>query len=396
MKQAALDAWVQKQEGLPCVTRRELEALQLKKLNQLLKREKERGGFYGNLPFRLDSLEELKELPFTTEEDLRREGNRMVLLSQSLIERVRTETTSGTTGTAKRIYYSEADQNRTVSFFAAGLSELVHKGEKTMICMPFSGARGLGELISEAICQLGAIPVETGIGRTYGELLDVLEEEQPETFVGMPVPLLSLLRLKPENSLQRALISADVCPKGIQKEIEMRLGSRLYPHYGSREMGLAGAVTCPAFQGMHLRENDILAEIVDKAGNPLPAGNWGELVITTLQAEAMPLIRYRTGDYTRLYAEPCPCGSILHRLDRVSRIEKEQSMADLDEQIFAASGVIDYEVRATPKGFLVEGYGRKNLDTSVISNWRGRPVEAHWKLVRREDKPCYSGKRRVL
>ena len=256
--------------------------------------------------------------------------------------------------------------------------------------------QGLGELISEAICQLGAIPVETGIGRTYGELLDVLEEEQPETFVGMPVPLLSLLRLKPENSLQRALISADVCPKGIQKEIEMRLGSRLYPHYGSREMGLAGAVTCPAFQGMHLRENDILAEIVDKAGNPLPAGNWGELVITTLQAEAMPLIRYRTGDYTRLYAEPCPCGSILHRLDQVSRIEKEQSMADLDEQIFAASGVIDYEVRATPKGFLVEGYGRKNLDTSVISNWRGRPVEAHWRLVRREDKPCYSGKRRVL
>ena len=77
-------------------------------------------------------------------------------------------------------------------------------------------------------------------------------------------------------------------------------------------MGLAGAVTCPAFQGMHLRENDILAEIVDQAGNPLPAGCWGELVITTLQAEAMPLIRYRTGDYTRFYAEPCPCGSVLH------------------------------------------------------------------------------------
>ena len=123
MKQAALDAWVRKQEGLSCVTRQDLETLQLKKLNQLLKREKERGGFYGNLPFRLDSLEEVKELPFTTEEDLRREGNRMVLLSQSLIERVRTETTSGTTGTAKRIYYSEEDQNRTVSF-----SRLVRTG----------------------------------------------------------------------------------------------------------------------------------------------------------------------------------------------------------------------------------------------------------------------------
>lgn len=396
MKQAALDAWVRKQEGLSCVTRQDLETLQLKKLNQLLKREKERGGFYGNLPFRLDSLEEVKELPFTTEEDLRREGNRMVLLSQSLIERVRTETTSGTTGTAKRIYYSEEDQNRTVSFFAAGLSELVHKGEKTMICMPFSGARGLGELISEAVCQLEATPVKAGIGRTYGELLDILEEEKPETFVGMPIPLLSLLRLKPKNSLQRALISADVCPKGIQKEIEMRLGSRLYPHYGSREMGLAGAVTCPAFQGMHLRENDILAEIVDKAGNPLPAGCWGELVITTLQAEAMPLIRYRTGDYTRFYAEPCPCGSVLHRLDQVSRMEQGQSMAELDEKLFSASGVIDYQTTLTKKGILVEGYGTAPLEMPGISNWRGYPVEYRWRLVKKEDKPCYLGKRRIL
>lgn len=396
MKQTALDAWIRYQEGMSCVTRQGLETVQLKKLNHLLQREKERGGFYRNLPSRLNSLEELKELPFTTEEDLRREGNKMVLLSQSLIERVRTENTSGTTGTAKRIYYSKADQNRTVSFFAAGLSELVHKGEKTMICMPFSQNRGLGELISQAICQLGAIPIEAGVGKTYGELMEVLEKEEPETFVGMPIPLFSLLRLKPENSLQRALISADVCPRSVQKEIEIRLKTQLYPHYGSREMGLAGAVTCPAFQGMHLRENDILAEIVDEKGNSLPRGRFGELVITTLQAEAMPLIRYRTGDYTRLYEKTCSCGSILHRLDQVRRIEQEQSLAELDEQLFQTPEVIDYQVMRTRKGFLVEGYVTEQLDTPGISSWRGCPIEYRWKLVRWEDKPCYLGKRRIL
>ena len=94
----------------------------------------------------------------------------------------------------------------------------------------------------------------------------------------------------------------------------------LYPHYGSREIGLGGAVTCPAFCGMHLRENDMIAEIVDEHGMVLPYGEWGELVLTTIQAEAMPLIRYRTGDHTRIYREPCPCGSVLLRLDQVTRM----------------------------------------------------------------------------
>ena len=182
------------------------------------------------------------------------EGHRMVLTSQSGIERVRSQETSGTAGKAKRVYYSAKDNERTVSFFAAGLSELVFPGEKVMVCMPFSGNRGLGELIAEAVGWLKGIPLAAGTGRSYGELLDMLDFERPRVFVGMPVPLLSLLRLRPENSLERALVSADICPDTVKKEIEARLGTRLYPHYGSREIGLGGAVTCPAFEGMHLRK----------------------------------------------------------------------------------------------------------------------------------------------
>ena len=215
MKKAALDQWVREQENCGELGQREIRQIQLQKLNALLKREKGRQGFYRNLPEHLASLEQLPELPLTAEEDLKRSGNGMVLVSQSAVERVRTQETSGTTGPAKRVFYTAGDNERTVSFFAAGLSELIHPGSRTMICMPFSGDRGLGELIAEAVTRLGAEPLPGGWDRTFGAFLDLLEKEQPDTFVGPPVLLLSLLRLQPESSLKRALVSGDACPAGV-------------------------------------------------------------------------------------------------------------------------------------------------------------------------------------
>lgn len=395
MKRSALDALVREQEGITELTRETIEEIQLKKLNRLLRREKERGGFYKDLPEHLNCLSELSLLPFTTEEDLKEQGHRMVLLSQSRVERIRTEETSGTTGQAKRVYYSPADNERTVSFFAAGLSELVYPGEKTMICMPFSGPGGLGELIAEAIRCLGAVPLPAGIGKSYGQLLDILDREQPETFVGMPVPLLSLLRLREHSSLKRALVSADACPESVAAEIERRLGSRLYPHYGSRETGLGGAVTCPAFSGMHLRENDIIPEIIGPSGDPLPRGEWGELVITTIQADAMPLIRYRTGDFTRLMKETCPCGSPIVRLDRVVRMGDRSQMPKLDSLVFRIPQIVDYRAVRKDRVLYLEGCVTEACG-QLPEELAGWPV--HWDLrcVTPEDGPCYAAKRCIL
>ena len=137
MKKAALDQWVREQENCGELGQREIRQIQLQKLNALLKREKGRQGFYRNLPEHLASLEQLPELPLTAEEDLKRSGNGMVLVSQSAVERVRTQETSGPTGPAKRVFYTAGDNERPVSFFAAGLSELIHPGSRTMIGMPF-------------------------------------------------------------------------------------------------------------------------------------------------------------------------------------------------------------------------------------------------------------------
>ncbi len=396
MKTTALDLWVREQEGLHVLTEETIREIQLKKLNRLLAREKERGGFYRDLPGHLSALSALTELPFTTEEDLKTHGHRMVLLSQAEIARIRTEETSGTTGQAKRMYYSAADNERTVSFFAAGLSELVYPGEKTMICMPFTGPGGLGELIAGAVRRLGAEPLPAGIGKTYGELLRIVDREKPETFVGMPVPLLSLLRLRGEQSgLRRALVSADACPETVTAEIERRLGSRLYPHYGSRETGLGGAVTCPAFSGMHVRENDIIAEIIDESGKPLPDGQWGELVITTVQADAMPLIRYRTGDYTRRIPGVCPCGCPLARLDRVVRMGGTTRMEQLDSRVFAVQELIDYRAEQREGMLYLEGYAT-DLGGSLPSELLGYPVRWNLSLFSEEKRPCYTAKRKLL
>lgn len=400
MNIAKLDSWVKEKEGIKILDRQAIESLQLEKLNRLLEREYARQGFYRNLPRRLNSLKELETLPFTTEQDLKEQGNRMLLVSQSKIERVRSWETSGTTGPAKRIFYTARDNDRTVSFFSAGLSELIHWGEKAVIAMPFTGDRGLGELIQEAVEGLGAVPVPAGNMKSFGEMLELLDKEKPDTFIGPPVLLLSLLRMRSKSSIKRGLVSGDACPPGIMKAIEELLGTRLYPHYGSREMGLGGAVTCPAFQGMHLRENDIIGEIVDEKGKAVPEGEWGELAVTLIEAGAMPLIRYRTGDISRFLPGICTCGCCLRRLDSVSRIGEGREMEELDDYIFQIPWIVDY--RISRKGEILEIEGlttEKGIEEKagglLPGEWKGRKLNCTWKSAEPEDEPCYRGKRRI-
>ncbi len=389
MSRPRIDALMMAQEGLTEVTRASVEARQLEKLNALLRREKKRGGFYRGLPERLGSLEELPALPFTTEEDLARNAPGLLLCSQSEVSRVLSDATSGTTGAAKRVFYTEGDCERTVQLFTAGLGELVFPGGVTVIGFPFSGPFGLGELIAEAVTRLGARPLRLGIGSSYGEYRAVLEREKPDSFVGMPVQLLSLLRVCGRGSLRRALVSGDACPPAVIAGCEEILGSRLFPHYGSREMALGGAICCPAHAGMHLRENHVIAEIVDENGRRLPPGEWGELVITTIGMEAMPLIRYRTGDRTRVIPGTCPCGSEVLRLDTVRRLDADGELAALDEALFSLPFVADYRAERRD--------GKLRLEILTRGGGALPPLDAEIRIrpAREDDRALSFGKRKV-
>ena len=400
MKRTNLENWIETIESLPKLTREGLEELQLRRLNETLARLKARGGFYKDYPEKLESLSDLKKLPFTTARMLSDYPGKFLLTSQSEVTRVISGATSGTTGPAKRVFYTANDTEHTVGFFAAGISEMLSAGEKCLIAFPFTGPFGLGDLIAQAVERLGAIPVRAGFGGVWEELIALVKNTQPETYIGFPVTLLSLSRLYGEGfPIKRALVSGDACPRGVMEELEKALGSKLYPHYGSRECGLGGAVTCPAFAGMHLRENHIIPEIIDEQGNVLPDGEYGELVITTIGSNAMPLIRYRTGDYTRLLPQ-CPCGGVTRRIDTVSRQEGIISIEELDGQLLRIPELVDYRASFDGKltieaRTLCEGVQRQIYD-GAKKIYPELQINVHSSLCRQSDRPMYLGKRHIV
>ena len=409
MNRSRLDALIMEQEQLHTLTRRDIEAVQLNRLNRLLAREKRRSGFYRGLPDHLGSLTELSALPFTTDEDLAHHAGTLLLTSQGEVQRVLSDATSGTTGAAKRVFYTENDLENTVRLYMAGLGELIFPGSVTMVCFPFSGPFGLGELIAEAVTRLGARPLTCGPSLTYGEYRDLLETARPDSFVGMPVQLLSLLRVCGRQSLRRALVSGDACPDSVTESCETILGSRLFPHYGSREMGMAGAITCPAHKGMHLRENHVIAEIIDpETGCVLPRGETGELVITTIGMEALPLIRYRTGDFTRILPDPCPCGSETLRLDVLRRGGEDGLISELDDALFRLPELADCRISHGPDGYTVGALSVTPLEAPPSGSLESRLLERLHTLLPGErirlelspaedaDRSLYPGKRRII
>ena len=397
MNKTKLEQWICETEGLPELTRENLEALQLEKLNRLLIRAREMKAHYEKLPERLESLEQLRNLPFTTADMLGENPGKYLLTSQSEIARIISGATSGTTGPAKRVFYTAGDTEHTVGFFAAGISEMVDPGEKVYIGMPFSGPFGLGDLIARAVEKLGAIPIRAGIGRTWGRQQEILLEEKPENFIGFPVPLLGLARFCGKDfTIRKALVSGDACPEGVMEELDRLLKGQTFPHYGSREMGLGGAVTCPAHEGMHLRENHVLAEIVDEAGNPLPDGQWGELVITTIGLEAMPLIRYRTGDRARFLEKRCPCGGVTKRLDRVSRLNPGGiDMEQLDSRLFRVPELIDYKANCCKGMLAIEAVTLQGAAPDALQKLLGGQAKLTLRDCTEQDLPLYPGKRYV-
>ncbi len=352
MRRSAIDRWLSEREGLPYpASRADIESLQLERLKETLELCARASFYKDRLPTRISSLEEIASLPFTTAADISRAPGAFLSASQGEVARIITDETSGTASGAKRVFYTEKDLERTASFFACGLSELIGEGDRALICMPSPKYGSVGELISRAVASLGAQSHIFGVGRTFAEWLRETRDHNINKVVAMPVPLLSFARYaKAEGAkldIPAALVSADSCSGGVLAAISRELGGcEIFPHYGSRESGLGGAISCTAHEGMHLRENDLYCEIIGKGGAPLPDGESGELVMTTLTRRAMPLVRYRTGDTTFIYPKDCRCGSAVKRIAPVSRASREDvDIAALDDALLSRDDILDYSAR---------------------------------------------------
>ena len=294
----------------------ELRAAQLARFRGIAAYAARHSRFYRRLYAGYD-LNDPFGLPLISGEDLRRDSAAMVCVSGSRVRRVVTMRTSGSTGEPKRLYFSEGDLELTVDFFASGMTYMTCPGDSALICFPDSRPDGLTDLLSRGLRRIDVAP--TVCAQSDPALMaEAAERLRPQCVIGMPRQIAAMAELIPELAPKTVLLSGDDVTPELRLSLAERWGARVFSHWGMRETGLGGAVECPAHSGLHIRHDDLLIEIVDGDGKPLPPGEWGEIVITTLTREAMPLLRYRTGDISRLLPDACPCGSLLPRLDAVS------------------------------------------------------------------------------
>ncbi len=354
MKITPLDPWIKEKTNGGGV-----QAWQLLKLNETLAWARRRSLFYkrhfNGFPESISSLEELRQFPFTTPEDIRGNPFQFVCVSQDEIQRVVTLQSSGTTGEPKRIYFTSDDQELTIDFFGVGMSTLVAEGERVMILLPAETPGSVGDLLRIGLGRKGAHPIPYGMVRDPLHALEVMESKQADCLVGSPTQVLGLARRwnAKHKAPRTVLLSTDYVPVAIVQELEHVWNCKVFNHYGATEMGLGGGVECDAQRGYHLREADLLFEIVNpETGEPVPDGEYGEVVFSTLTRCGMPLIRYRMGDRSRLIVGECPCGTKLRTLEKVcgrfSRFicvgNEILKLSDFDEALFPLPGLLNFSV----------------------------------------------------
>lgn len=355
---SVLDQWIEKKLQMKLRDRKELEKWQLTQIRSFLSYARENSPFYSrtyadlSLP---ESLQDFSTFPLTDAADLQEHGLQMLCVSQSQISRVVTLHTSGTAGRPKRIFFTEKDQELTVDFFHNGMKELTRPGDTVMVFLPCTPKGSVGDLLCTGLQRLGAHPVRYGLITDLEDCARTLIKQQASCAVGVPVQLLALGAFMQKqhlfSPLKTLLLSTDYLSPIIRQRIEATLSCQVFNHFGMTETGLGGALECPVHEGMHIRENDLYMEILDSETlRPLPAGQWGELVLTTLTRRGMPLIRYRTGDQARFLPDSCPCCSPLKRLEYGTRLISEisqisfPSMVQTDALLFSDPEVVDYTI----------------------------------------------------
>jgi phenylacetate-CoA ligase len=317
-----LDAWTAELIDSKNVTlnRNELESYQLEKLNETIKFAGTESIFYGTYlhGVTLNTLNDLHALPFTYPKDCDEE---MLCVPQRDISRIVTLDTSGTTGQSKRIFFTEADQKLTIDYFHYGMQHIIGSEDCLFVGMPCQRPGSIGDLLRIAVEDFGAKVVPFGLVISDEELASavrILTTQEVTSLVGLPKQMALLAENTPGFQCKSVLLSADYVSDEVVELIKGLWKCEVFEHYGMTEMGLGCAVSCESHEGYHVREADLLIEIIDpETGKCLPDGMWGEIVFTTLTRKGMPFIRYRTGDISRWIPEPCPCGSQLKRLDKV-------------------------------------------------------------------------------
>jgi phenylacetate-CoA ligase len=280
----------------------------------------------GVTPDQIRSLDDLRRLPFTTNADLRAnypDG----LLAVDRRDVARLHTSSGTTGKPKALFFSRRDLDAAAELVARCLVMTGATADDVLQNMMTYGLFTGALMLHYGAEKVGLMVIPAGPGNSDRQLM--LMQDFGTTVIHVTpsyalyfADLLEQRGLRPRRdlTLRKAYVGAEPYTEETRRKIEHGLGVDVYNCYGLSEMNGPGvAFECEQKHGLHVWEDNFLLEIIDpETGEPVPDGQPGELVLTTLNREAMPLLRYRTRDITALIPEPCPCGRTHRRIQRIT------------------------------------------------------------------------------
>ena len=320
-------------EKLDFLPQQQLATLQLERLQQMASRAyqhvesvRHRWDALGLDPSQIHALTDLHNYPFACKQDLR-DGYPYGLLACSLKEVSRIHASSGTTGQPIVVAYTQRDLDvwssamvRTLRCYGIRADDILQNAYGYGL---FTG--GLG--VHYGAEHLGATVVPTSGGNTDRQI-QVMQEFGATVICCTPSYFLHLVDRAQQIGidfrqlpLRVGVFGAEPWTEAMRERIERLADIRAFDIYGLSEIvGPGVAAECKEQKGLHIFEDHFFPEIIDpKSGTVLPDGEEGELVLTTLSKEAMPLIRYRTGDITTLLPEACGCGRTLRRIERINR-----------------------------------------------------------------------------
>lgn len=319
------------QKDIETMPRKELEELQLKRLKWLVDYCIDNVEFYNKrlVPLgisgdKIKTLSDIQYIPFTTKEDIR-DNYPYGLFAVPMKKIVRIHASSGTTGKPTVVGYTREDLD-VWSDCVARLSVAVGVSDEDIAQISFgyglfTGALGLHYGLEKIGCAV--IPVSSG--NTKKQAM-ILHDFRPSVLISTPSYAMYMSEVahdlgykNSDLNLRIGLFGSEGCTPELRARIEAGFGLFSTDNYGMSElMGPGVSGECMERDGLHFAEDHFLPEIIDSAtGTPLERGDTGELIISTLTKNSIPLLRYRTKDITRLNYEPCKCGRTHARMDKV-------------------------------------------------------------------------------
>ena len=319
------------QPEIECMPREQLRKLQNEKLLKQVRHVWEDVPYYrakmqekGLTPDDIKSLDDLHKLPFLTKDDLRK-AYPYGLMGKPLKDCVRIQSTSGTTGQRVVAFYTLHDIDIWDTMCARAITAAGGTNEDVVQVSYGYGLFTGGPGLNGGSHKVGSLTIPTSSGNTDRQIMFIKDLSATilcctpsyAAFIG---ERMKEMGMKPDDiPLKAGIFGAEAWSESMRRDIEATMGIKAYDIYGLTELcGPGVAFECSDQKGMHINEDYFIAEIIDpKTGEVLPEGSLGELVFTTLDKEAFPLLRYRTRDICSLTHEKCPCGRTHVRMTKL-------------------------------------------------------------------------------